>query len=237
MIHKINHLKTILKKSSTIPKDKQSYFFKTDPGSYAAHDQFIGVPVPTLRTIAKDFLDLPLEEIKQLLESAVNEERFLGLIILVHQYQKAKNDKKDELYQFYMDNLKHVNNWNLVDASAHLIVGAHLDDKNRDILVSLAQSDILWERRIAIVATWYFIRKNDLTWTFKIALTLMNDKHDLIHKAVGWMLREAGKKDTQQLIDFLNIHAAHMPRTMLRYAIEKFPEPQRKSYLKASTHQ
>jgi len=237
MINKNTQIKSMLAESSTIPKDKQSYFFKTDPGSYAAHDQFIGVPVPTIRTIAKNFLDLSLDEITQLLKSPINEERFLGLIILVHQYQKADDSHKEELYQFYMNNLKHVNNWNLVDASAHLIVGAHLFDKNKDILVSLAQSDILWERRVAIVATWYFIRKNDLTWTFKIASMLMNDTHDLIHKAVGWMLREAGKKDTQQLIDFLNIHATHLPRTMLRYAIEKFPEQQRKSYLKTGTYQ
>src|SRR5438445_9614348 len=174
MINKNNQIKSILATSSTISKDKQSYFFKTSAGSYAEHDQFIGVPVPTLRTIAKDFLDLSQDEITRLLESAINEERFLGLIILVHQYQKAKDSHKEELYQFYMDNLTSVNNWNLVDASAHLILGAHVFNKNRDILVSLAQSAILWERRIAMVATWYFIRKNDLTWTFKIATLRMN---------------------------------------------------------------
>jgi len=237
MINKNSHITSLLKASSTIAHDKRDYFFKTGAGSYAEHDQFIGVPVPTIRTIAKDFLDLSLDEITQLLKSPINEERFLGLIILVHQYQKASDSHKEELYQFYMDNLKHVNNWNLVDASAHLILGAHLCNKNRDILISLSQSDILWERRIAIVATWYFIRKNDLEWTFKIAALLLNDKHDLIHKAVGWMLREAGKKDIQQLINFLNAHAAHMPRTMLRYAIEKFPEQQRKSYLKTGMYQ
>jgi len=234
MTSKINQIKTLLEKSSTIPEEKRSYFFKTDANSYAAHDKFIGVPVPAARSIAKKFLDLSLNEIAQLLASPFNEERFLGLIILVHQYQKADTSNKEKFYQFYMDNLKQVNNWNLVDASAHLIIGAHVFDKNKDILITLAQSNNLWERRIAIIATLYFIRKNDLEWTFNIAEILLNDKHDLIHKAVGWMLREAGKKDTQQLINFLNLHAAHMPRTMLRYAIEKFPETQRKYYLKTS---
>jgi 3-methyladenine DNA glycosylase AlkD len=228
----IQKIKSHLHASATIAEEKRSYFFKTDAGSYAEHDQFIGVPVPKVRAIAKNFLDLPRTEIVQLLESPINEERFLGLIILAHQYQKTDTAHKNELYQFYMDNLKYVNNWNLVDASAHLIVGAHLFDKNRDVLITLAQSDILWERRVAIVATWYFIRKNDLVWTFKIAEMLLNDTHDLIHKATGWMLREAGKKDEQPLIAFLNTHAAHMPRTMLRYAIEKFPEEKRKAYLK-----
>jgi 3-methyladenine DNA glycosylase AlkD len=237
MTHKNNHIKSILKASSTVAHDKRDYFFKTSPGSYAAHDQFIGVPVPTLRTIAKNFLDLSHNEITQLLESPINEERFLGLIILVHQYQKANAADKNTCYQFYINNLKHVNNWNLVDASAHLIIGAHLFDKNKDILISLAHSDNLWNRRIAIVATWYFIRKNDLEWTFKIATLLLHDTHDLIHKSVGWMLREAGKKAPQLLINFLNAHATHMPRTMLRYAIEKFPEQQRKSYLKTGTYQ
>lgn len=231
MISKINQIKNLLKESSTIPEEKRSYFFKTDPDSYAAHDKFIGVPVPVARSIAKKFLDLTLAEIAQLLESPFNEERFLGLVILVHQYQKAKSADKDKLYQFYLDNIKHVNNWNLVDASAHLIIGEHLYTKNKDLLFSLAKSDDLWERRIAIVATWYFIRQNDLESTFAIASLLLQDKHDLIHKSVGWMLREAGKKNTQQLINFLNLHAAHMPRTMLRYAIEKFPEQQRKHYL------
>jgi 3-methyladenine DNA glycosylase AlkD len=234
MIRKVEQIQALLRASSTIPTEKRSYFFKTDPESYAAHDQFLGVPVPTIRLIAKKILDLSDAEIQQLLASPFNEERLLGLIILVHQYQKADTVNKNALYQFYMDNLKQVNNWNLVDSSAHLIIGAHLYDKNRNILISLAQSDDLWERRIAIVATWYFIRKNDLTWTFKIATLLLHDTHDLIHKSVGWMMREAGKKDIQQLINFLNAHAFHMPRTMLRYAIEKFPEAQRKSYLQTT---
>ncbi len=231
MTHKVNEIRALLQASATIPEKKRSYFFKTDADSYAAHDQFMGVTVPTIRLIAKQFLDISSDDIEQLLASPFNEERLLALIILVHQYQKADVNNKDALYQLYMNNLKQVNNWNLVDASAHLILGAHIYNKKRDVLVSLAQSHDLWERRIAIVATWYFIRNNDLMWTFKIATLLLHDKHDLIHKSVGWMLREAGKKDTQQLIDFLGAHASDMPRTMLRYAIEKFPEAQRKAYL------
>ncbi len=231
MSEKISEIHTLLQVSSTVPEEKRSYFFKTDADNYAAHDQFMGVSVPNVRLIAKKFLDLSSHEIEQLLASPFNEERLLGLIILVHQYQKATTNK-DALYQLYMNNLKQVDNWNLVDASAHLILGAHLDDKNKDILIALAKSDDLWERRIAIIATWYFIRNNDLVWTFKIATLLLNDTHDLIHKSVGWMLREAGKKNTQQLIDFLDAHASDMPRTMLRYAIEKFPETQRKAYLR-----
>lgn len=230
MPDKISEIHTLLQAASTIPEDKRSYFFKTDANSYAAHDQFMGVSVPNTRLIAKKFLDLSSDEIEQLLASPFNEERLCSLIILVHQYQKATTNK-DALYQLYMDNLKHVNNWNLVDSSAHLILGAHIYKQNRDILVTLAKSNNLWERRIAILATWYFIRKNDLAWTFNIATLLLHDKHDLIHKSVGWMLREAGKKDTQQLINFLDTHASNMPRTMLRYAIEKFPEAERKAFL------
>lgn len=227
----LEEIKSLLKASSTIAEDRRSYFFKTGVGSYAEHDKFIGVPVPILREIAKKYPHLSLNELKQLLQSPINEERFLALIILAQQYHKANSDHKEELYQFYMSNLKHINNWNLVDASAHLIIGNHLFDKNRDVLNTLAQSNNLWERRIAIVSTWYFIRKNDLAWTFKIASLLLTDKHDLIHKAVGWMLREAGKKNTEELINFLDTHAPHMPRTMLRYAIEKFDEKQRVLYL------
>ena len=234
MINNINQIKDLLIASATIPQDKLNAFVKTGPGDYAEHDKFIGVPVPTVRAIAKKFLNLSRKEISQLLASPFNEERLLGLIILIDQYQKADDINKNKLYQFYMDNLNHVNNWNLVDSSAHLITGAHLYNKNKVILTTLAQSNILWERRVAIIATLYFIRNNDLTWTFKIASLLLKDNHDLIHKAVGWMLREAGKKDIQQLINFLTLHAHNMPRTMLRYAIEKFPEQQRKSYLKIS---
>lgn len=233
MISKCDQIKVLLQKSVTVTPDKRNYFFKTGVDSYAAHDQFMGVTVPAVRIIAKQFFDLSLNNIQQLLKSSMNEERLLALIILVAQYQKTDDVNKEQLYQFYMNNLKHVNNWNLVDASAHWIVGAHLLHKKKDVLCDLSQSSVLWERRIAIVSTLYFIRNNDCEWTFKIALLLLKDTHDLIHKAVGWMLREAGKKNISALIDFLDQYAKIMPRTMLRYAIEKFPEQQRKVYLQS----
>ncbi len=207
-------------------------FCKTGPGSYAEHDKFMGINVPTVRLIAKDFINLDHASLSQLIASEFNEERLLALFILIHQYNKAKNLKQAIIYNFYMDNLRHINNWNLVDSSAHLILGAHTHNADKTMLITLSKSTTMWERRIAIVATWYFIRKNNLEWTFKISEMLLGDSHDLIHKAVGWMLREAGKKNLAQLITFLDQHATKMPRTMLRYAIEKFPEPERKKYLK-----
>lgn len=228
---RVNHIRSLLQQSAHVSKDKQSFFFKTEAGHYAEHDQFLGVTVPMLRKVAKDFQDLAFEDIQILINSPFNEERFFALVILVSQYQKGNSAIKEEIYQFYMKNLKQVNNWNLVDASAHLILGAHLLKSNKDILFTLARSNSLWERRIAIVSTWYFIRNNDLEWTFELGKLLLKDTHDLIHKAVGWMLREAGKRNQEALIKFLDHHASHMPRTMLRYSMEKFPESQRKTYL------
>lgn len=231
MSDKITELKNLLRENIDSTPERLAIFFKTDAGSYAAHDRFMGIRAPTLRKIAKQFSFLTLNDLETLLNSNINEERLLALIILTHKYKKDKLQNKEVIYQFYMKNLKHVNNWNLVDSSAHLIIGAHLWDKDREPLIKLAKSKIMWERRIAMVSTWHFIRQNDLEWTFKIAEFLQNDHHDLIHKAVGWMLREAGKRDQNALINFLNQHASNMPRTMLRYSIEKFPEEQRKFYL------
>lgn len=227
----IMQIKDILLNSISVPPHKAAAFFKTGVGHYAAGDEFIGVTVPNLRKIAKNFMLLTLDDLQVLLASKINEERLLALIILTKQYQNEDDQGKERLYQFYMQNLKYVNNWNLVDASAHLIIGAHIWDKDRSSLLNLATSEILWERRISIVSTWYFIRKNDLAWTFKIVSLLLRDTHDLIHKAAGWMLREAGKRDQAQLVTFLDQQLHTMPRTMLRYAIEKFPENMRKSYL------
>ena len=218
---------TLLTFAQNTPPSKGVYF-KTGPLDYAHHDKFIGVKVPDLREISKRYLDLTRPQILELLSSPINEERFLALIILVHQYKKFP----ELTYSFYIENLKHINNWNLVDASAHLIIGAYLFDKDKSLLSTLARSDVMWERRISMVSTWYFIKKDSLEWTFSLAQTLMQDKHDLIHKACGWMLREAGKKDTDSLTRFLDQHAPHMPRTMLRYAIEKFPQDVRGGYLK-----
>lgn len=227
----LSDLKQILAQSVDTSPDRCAVFFKTKPGQYGSHDQFMGIKVPTLRKISRQFSKLTLPEMQELLESKFNEERLLALFILVHQYQKGNPETKEICFNFYLKNLNQVNNWNLVDASAHLIIGAHLEATDRSLLIQLAQSPNIWERRIAIVATWYFIRKQDLTWTFQIAQMLLGDQHDLIHKATGWMLREAGKKNPNMLINFLNQHLNLMPRTTLRYAIEKFPPSDRLSFL------
>ncbi|KJV94409.1 DNA alkylation repair enzyme family protein [Rickettsia parkeri str. Tate's Hell] len=170
-----------------------------------------------------------MEDLSRLITSEFNEEKFLALAILIMQYQTAQD--KEFLYNFYLNNIKHVNNWNLVDASAHHIIGAYLWDKEKDYLFTLTKSEILWERRIAIVATWYFIKNNTLNTTFEIAKLLLNDKHDLMYKAVGWMLREAGKKDAKQFIDFLDRYTLKMLRIAVRYAIERLPQAVYKKYL------
>lgn len=225
------HINTILQKLTRQSSVEKAAFYKTGPGQYAEHDQFIGVSVPMLRRLAKEFKKLPLSETHHLLKSPINEERLLALFIIIHQYNRASPSEKEIIYQFYRSNLIYINNWNLVDASAHLILGAHLFKTNKEALLILAKSQKMWERRIAIVSTWHFIRNNDLEWTFKLAKILLNDTHDLIHKAVGWMLREAGKHDQTQLIAFLDQYVDQMPRTMLRYSIEKFPDDKRKAYL------
>jgi 3-methyladenine DNA glycosylase AlkD len=222
-----------LMQSATRP-EAASRFFKTGEGEYGAHDQFIGVPNPVLRSYVKQWKELATPEILRLLSSPINEERLLALFILIHQYQKGNEQKKEAIYQLYLAHIKNVNNWNLVDASARDIMGAYLFgriDKEQEILLTLVQSPNLWERRIAIVSTWYFIRKGQFTWTLKLAELLLNDKEDLMHKAVGWMLREMGDRDVKVLKKFLDTHASKMPRAMLRYAIEKLPESERKAYM------
>jgi len=211
----------------TLSSKDATRFFKVLEGSYGAGDEFLGITVPNLRKIAKTYKNVDLEVIEELLQSKYNEERLLGLIILVHQYQQGNHNCQEERFQFYLNNLNRINNWNLVDSSAHHILGHYLWDKDRSVLSKLATSDMLWERRIAIVATWYFIRKSDLDWTFKISSILLHDRHDLIHKAVGWMLREAGKKDEGQLISFLSRYSKQMPKTMLRYAMERLSAEQK----------
>lgn len=214
----------------TLKKPLTTSFFKTGAGHYAAHDIFIGVSVPTLRKVAKHYTLLPLCEINALLTSSINEVRLIALIILVNQYTKADTSTQKTLYQFYMTHTSYINNWNLVDTSAPYIVGAHLLDQSKEPLIQLTQSSNWWERRIAILATLYFIRHRRYEWTFKIAIIFLDDPHDLLHKATGWMLREIGKKDMPLLIKFLDGYAKKMPRTMLRYAIEKFSPEQQKWY-------
>lgn len=206
-------------------------YFKTGPGEYAEGDQFLGVAVPKVRSLARELRSLPLQDTEALLRSPIHEERLLALFILVHQYSKSEWVARQKIHRLYLRNIRFVNNWDLVDSSAGYIIGAHLWEQDRKMLYRLAVSRSLWERRIAILSTFYFIRKGDYSDTFRIAELLLNDKEDLIHKGVGWMLREVGNQDVRALRTFLDKHAAHMPRTMLRYAIEKFPEPARKKYL------
>ncbi len=213
-------------------------FFKTGPGQYGEGDVFWGLSVPTSRKIALKYQDLSLSDIKKLLEHKVHEVRLIGIIILVYCYDKSdkNNDEKGKkkLADFYLKNAKRVNNWDLVDTSASNILGSYLYlKKDKSILLKLAKSKNLWEQRIAIIATFYFIKKGDPEWTFKIGEMYMDHKHDLIHKATGWMLREVGKKVGEKPLKmFLNKHAHCMPRTMLRYAIEKFDNKTRFLYLK-----
>ena len=210
-------------------------FFKTGKGEYGYGDIFLGVRVPKIRLIAKKNIDISITDMKTLIKSKYHEERLLGLIILVNKYSKSKDEKdRDQLYNIYISSFKYVNNWDLVDVTCAHVIGKHLLNKDRSILYTWAKSNDLWTKRIAIVSTHCFIRKNDLQETFKIAKILLNDEHDLIHKAVGWMLREAGKKDMEKEEIFLKKHYKTMPRTMLRYAIERFPEPKRQKYLKGT---
>lgn len=209
-------------------------FFKTDPGEYGEGDRFIGVRVPEIRKVSKDFKALPLSEFETLLHSKIHEERLLSLVILVLQFEKSNNSVRKRIYDFYLANTQHINNWDLVDLSTPQIVGGYLEARSRRPLFRLAKSKSLWERRISIVATHWFIRQRDFDDTLKIAEMLLADKEDLIHKAVGWMLREVGKRDLDALEGFLGEHCRVMPRTMLRYAIERFPERKRQRYLKGT---
>ena len=202
-------------------------YFKTGAGQYGAGDRFLGISVPNLRKVAREFRDLDRDSLLELLHSEWHEERLLALVILVEQFERGD----DSIYALYLANTAFINNWDLVDASAPQIVGGHLATRSRAPLRKLAKSKSLWERRIAIVATYFFIRQKDFDDTLAIADLLLADPHDLIHKAVGWMLREVGKRDRRVLDSFLETRAAKMPRTMLRYAIERFEESERKRYL------
>jgi len=207
-------------------------FFKTGPGQYGEGDVFIGVVVPHTRGIAKANLQTPLAEIRKLLKSKYHEARLCALLILTERFKKAPEKERKEIFTFYLKNATCVNNWDLVDLSCPTVVGEYLLDKNRDILYKLAESECLWEQRISIVSTYAFIRENDFYDTLELSKKLFTHKHDLMHKAVGWMLREAGKRDRKTLTDFLEEYATKMPRTTLRYAIEHYPEPERQYFLK-----
>ncbi len=209
-------------------------FFKTSPGEYGEGDVFIGVRVPAIRCLAKEHQTLRLRDATLLLKSKIHEERLLGLIILTLKFKKGTPDEQSKIYDLYMANTAHINNWDLIDGTAPHIVGAFLQNTPRDPLYKLARSESLWERRIAIISTYQFIKFSDFTDTLAISEILLHDTHDLIHKAVGWMLREVGKRDAHAEDAFLKKHYQTMPRTMLRYAIEKFPEPKRQCYLKGT---
>ena len=207
-------------------------FFKTGPGEYGEGDVFIGVRVPVLRKLAAEYSDLSFEETLNLLQSSIHEERLLALLLLVRAFSRGDAVTRKSIYATYLENTGFVNNWDLVDTSAQHIVGAYLMDRNKAVLYRLATSDDVWERRIAIMSTFHFIKHNEFTETLKISEMLLSDPQDLIHKATGWMLREIGKRSISAEEGFLKKHYKIMPRTMLRYAIEKFPEQKRQRYLK-----
>ncbi len=206
-------------------------FFKTGPGEYGEGDKFLGVRVPEQRKIAVAYKNMPLAGIKKLLISEWHEVRLTALFILVRQYKKSNEDVQEALFQLYISHTASINNWDLVDSSAHLIVGPHVARRDRSTLDELAESASVWERRIAIVATYHLIKEGDFEDAFRIAERLLVDAHDLIHKAVGWMLREIGKRDRNAEEAFLQKHYRTMPRAMLRYAVERFPQPLRMDYL------
>jgi len=229
----INNLKKDLQKIADKDKAKLlQRFFKTGKGQYGEGDIFIGGKVPEQRKVAKKYPDLSLEEIQKLLSSKIHEYRLTSLFILIGKYKKSDELGKRKIFNFYLKNTKNINNWDLVDLSAPNIVGDYLLDKKRNLLYKLAKSKDLWEKRIAILATATFIRNNEYKDTLKISEMLLNDKHDLIHKGVGWMLREVGKRNQKSEEDFLKKHYKTMPRTMLRYSIERFSESKRKFYMK-----
>ncbi len=209
-----------------------AWFFKTGPGEYGEGDKFLGVTVPDQRKISKLlYKELNIEQILLSLRSPWHEERLTALFMLVLRYKKDDEKTKSKIVKLYLENTEFVNNWDLVDSSAPYILGNWLQNKDRTILYKLSKSKILWERRISIITTLMFIRNGEYGDTLDLAEQLLNDKEDLINKAVGWCLREVGKKAEDLLVDFLDKYAATMPRTTLRYAIEKFPEPKRKHYL------
>jgi len=207
-------------------------YFKTGPGEYGEGDKFLGITTPQMRALIRGIAkDTPHSETLKLLQSPWHEERTAALMIWVAQFAKADEARRDEIYEAYLANTARINNWDLVDCSAEYIVGPYLEKRSRERLYELARSNSIWERRIAILSTWHFIRTGDLKDTLQIAELLLNDKQDLIHKATGWMLRELGKKDEAKLCEFLDRHAPKMPRTALRYAIERMDQERRKGYL------
>ncbi len=234
----MNLIKAIKKElNSYVSEEKAVFllkFFKTGKGDYAEGDKFIGVTVPNQRIVAKKYYaKLSFDEIAELLFSSIHEYRLTALIMLVYKFEKSKSEpEKKEIFDFYVHNTDYINNWDLIDTTAPKIVGAYLFQKDKTMLYDFAKSGNLWKQRISITSTYYFIKRDQFEDTLKISEILLNYNHDLIHKAVGWMLREVGKMDLVVEIKFLNSHYKKMPRTMLRYAIEKFEEDLRQKYLR-----
>ena len=228
----LNNLKKDLARFGN-PKNAKilSGFFKTGRGQYGYGDVFLGAKVPETRIVAKKFNKLNLKDLKKLLSSKVHEERLCALLILIHRFKQSDSKNKKIIVDFYLQNTQKVNNWDLVDLSADKILGNYLIDKGKSVLYRLVKSQNIWERRISIVSTFAFIRNNKFDDTIKISEILLNDQHDLIRKAVGWMLREIGKRDEKVLIKFLDKHYRKMPRTTLRYAIERLDEKKKEFYM------
>jgi len=231
MNQKIIHNDLMLLANKEIAEHSQR-FFKTGKGEYGESDIFLGIRVPVLRKLVNKYRGISLEEVSKSLHSKFHEERLLAVLMLVQLFKTGGDEEQKQIYCLYLDNIEFINNWDIVDISAGNIVGAYLYQKDKALLYRLVYADNLWERRISIISTFYFIRQNEFDDTLKIAEILLNDKEDLIQKAVGWMLREVGKREIEIEEEFLQEHYMKMPRTMLRYAIEKFPETKRKMYLR-----
>lgn len=212
-------------------------YFRARPGEYGEGDRFLGIRIPVLRALVREFRGVSIDQMAVLLRSEWHEARLLALLLLVDAYRRGDADTREAIYRLYLDNTRYVNNWDLVDSSAPHIVGAHLEEGDRSVLDRLAKSEMLWERRIAILATQHYIRGGEFVTTLRIAERLVKDGHDLIHKAVGWMLREVGNRDREAEEVFLRRHHRTMPRTMLRYAIEKFPPDLRQRYLRGEANE
>jgi len=231
----LKNLKNDLRSFQRLEKAKiLMRFFKTGKGEYGEGDEFLGLMTDETRSVAKKYFDLPLADISKLLASKLHEERVVAVMILAKRFNKADLSGKKEIYDFYFENISGINDWDLVDSSAPIIVGGYLylSGETREVLYKLVKSNNLWKKRIAMMATFYFIKERDFSDALKIAEILVNDSHDLIHKAVGWMLREVGNRDIGTEEKFLEKYYKQMPRTMLRYAIEKFPEEKRQKCLK-----
>ena len=215
-----------------VKKEYLPKFFKTGKGQYGEGDKFLGIVVPNVRLVAKKHTEESFETVKELMRSEYHECRLCGLLILVERVKKSDEKDRKEIYEFYLSQTERINNWDLVDLSASYIVGEYLKDKSREPLYRLAESELLWEQRIAVVSTYAFIKNSDFTDIYALAKKLLTHEHDLMRKAIGWMLREAGKRNKDLLVAFLEKYCLAMPRTMLRYAIEKFPEEERKYYMR-----